>query len=117
MSARDRLDDIKAQWGLKTDIELAKKLEVSKITLDKWLVRDKIPDKIELKIRLLSQNTASDGYSEKERQIIDSFRKLPLERQDMYFHRILGDALEYETMTNPLGGNLSGSGVSKQKTS
>jgi len=117
VSARGKLDEIKVQWGLKTDVELAKKLEVSKITLDKWIVRDKIPDKIELKIRLMSHQNTGDGLTEKERQIIKSLRKLPEDKQDIYFHRILADALEYETMTNPLGGNLSGIGGKSQKTS
>jgi phage repressor protein C with HTH and peptisase S24 domain len=65
MSAREKLDEIKARWGLKTDVELAKKLEVGKITLDKWLVRDKIPDKIELKIRLMSHQDNKDNSTQK----------------------------------------------------
>ncbi len=68
-------------------------------------------------VKKVKDESYSDGLSEKERQIISSLRKLPEDKQDIYFHRILADALEYETMTNPLGGSLSGIGGKSQKTS
>jgi len=111
----DKIRLLKKKFSVKTDLELAEKLRITVFAVRNWKQRGIIPTKYEL---LLTQEpTGPDNYSEKERQIIESFRKLPPERQDMYFHRILGDALEYETMTNPLGGSLSGIGGKSQKTS
>ena len=50
MTAREELDKIKLEWNLKTDEELAKKLETSKNNIDSWVKRDKIPEKWVLKI-------------------------------------------------------------------
>jgi phage repressor protein C with HTH and peptisase S24 domain len=50
MTAREELDKIKLEWNLKTDEELAKKLETSKNNIDSWIKRDKIPEKWVLKI-------------------------------------------------------------------
>lgn len=56
MKAREKIDEIKQLWGLKTDDELAKKLEISKETINSWLKRDKIPEKWELKIGQMNNN-------------------------------------------------------------
>lgn len=58
MNAREKLDEIKVLWGLRTDEELAKKLEISKETINSWLSRKKIPEKWELKIAQMSNITA-----------------------------------------------------------
>lgn len=50
MNAREKLDEIKVSWGLKTDEDLAKRLEISKETINSWVRRKKIPEKWELKI-------------------------------------------------------------------
>ena len=54
MNAREKLDEIKDLWGLRTDEELAKKLEISKETINSWLSRKKIPEKWLLKIAQMS---------------------------------------------------------------
>lgn len=50
MNAREKLDELKELWGLRTDEELAKKLEISKETINSWIRRKKIPEKWQLKI-------------------------------------------------------------------
>lgn len=50
MNAREKLDKIKADWELRTDEELAKKLEISKETINSWVKRNKIPEKWDLKM-------------------------------------------------------------------
>ncbi|MDD3467902.1 MAG: helix-turn-helix domain-containing protein [Campylobacterales bacterium] len=50
MEAREKLDKIKVEWGLKTDDELANKLGIPKNTLNTWIRRKNIPEKWELKI-------------------------------------------------------------------
>ncbi len=50
MNAREKLNKLKDLWGLRTDSELADFLETSKLNIDSWVKRDKIPEKWELKI-------------------------------------------------------------------
>lgn len=50
MTAREKLDKIKADWHLRTDEELAKKLNIPKETINSWVKRNKLPEKWELKI-------------------------------------------------------------------
>jgi len=45
MTARDFINKIKKEYGLTSDEELALKLGISKYSIDKWIQRDKIPDK------------------------------------------------------------------------
>lgn len=45
MSARKKLDELKVLWGVRTDEELAIKLDTQKTNIDSWVKRDKIPDK------------------------------------------------------------------------
>jgi hypothetical protein len=45
MNARDFLNTIKQELNLQTDEELSKWMGASKASLDKWIQRDKIPDK------------------------------------------------------------------------
>lgn len=51
MNARERLDNIKAMLGVKTDAELSVLLKTKKSNIDSWIKRDKIPEKWELFIR------------------------------------------------------------------
>jgi len=45
MTAREKLNQLKQIWGLRTDKELAKFIGTSKANIDSWVKRDKIPDK------------------------------------------------------------------------
>ena len=56
MTARDKLDELKILWGLRTDEDLAKKINVQKTNLDVWIRRKKIPEKWELKISQMTNN-------------------------------------------------------------
>lgn len=51
MTARERLNEIKNLFGLKTDNELSEFLGTNKLNIDSWVKRDKIPEKWELIIR------------------------------------------------------------------
>nr|DAP45015.1 MAG TPA: Repressor protein CI [Caudoviricetes sp.] len=59
MSAREKLNELKELWGVKTDNELAYFLETSKLNIDSWVKRDKIPEKWELKIRQMHDNKSN----------------------------------------------------------
>ena len=59
MSAREKLNELKELWGFKTDNELADFLETSKLNIDSWVKRDKIPEKWELKIRQMHDNKSN----------------------------------------------------------
>ena len=50
MTVRSKLDELKLEWDLSTDKELADKLDTSKGNIDSWVKRDKLPEKWELKI-------------------------------------------------------------------
>lgn len=50
MDAREKLDELKNLWGLRTDEELAEKLDIPKNTINTWVRRKNIPEKWELKI-------------------------------------------------------------------
>lgn len=50
MNARKKLDELKDLWGLRTDEELANKLNIPKNTINTWIRRGSIPEKWELKI-------------------------------------------------------------------
>jgi SOS-response transcriptional repressor LexA len=54
MTAREELDQIKQSWALKTDEELAIKLQTTKFNIDSWVKRNKIPEKWILKIGQMS---------------------------------------------------------------
>ncbi len=119
MNARERLDDIKAQWGLRTDEDLAKKLEIPKETINTWIKRKAIPPKWELKLVQIAPSSTQTPHpqNQKATEMIEAWQTLPVERQDMYYHKIKGEALEHATMSNPLGGSISAFGDLGQKSS
>lgn len=105
MKAREKLNDLKALWGLRTDEELAKKLEISKETINSWIKRDKIPEKWELKIGQMNNivvhieqsvpaNTLKNHIGDREMEILKAFRELSAEKQELYYYKIKGDAVE-----------------------
>ncbi len=106
MSARKKLDETKSLWGLDTDKELAKKLETSKANIDSWVKRDKIPDKWSLIIGQMSNNNnlhplhviekLKNHISDKEVEMLEAYRTLSKRKQDIYYHKILAEALEDE---------------------
>jgi len=51
-----KIDELKALTETSTNIDLAKTLGISASTIQTWRMRDKIPDKIFIKARHLSQN-------------------------------------------------------------
>lgn len=63
MNAREKLDELKDLWGLKTDEELAFKLDTQKTNIDSWVKRDKIPEKWLLKIGQIVPQNKSDMIS------------------------------------------------------
>lgn len=54
MTAREKLNELRQLWALRTDDELAVKLETTKFNIDSWVKRDKIPEKWVLKIGQMS---------------------------------------------------------------
>jgi DNA-binding XRE family transcriptional regulator len=105
MKAREKLNDLKALWGLKTDEELSKKLEISKETINSWIKRDKIPEKWELKIGQMNNiivhveqsvpaNTLNNHIADREMEIIKAFRELSAEKQEVYYYKIKLEAAE-----------------------
>lgn len=63
MSAREKLNELKDLWGLRTDNELADYLGITKFALDNWVKRDKISNEWLLKIGQMTENklTPSDA--------------------------------------------------------
>ncbi len=61
MNARERLDNIKAMLGVKTDAELSVLLKTKKSNIDSWIKRDKIPEKWELFIRQMPYTNIING--------------------------------------------------------
>lgn len=56
MSAREKLNELKDLWGLRTDNELADYLGITKFALDNWVKRDKISNEWLLKIGQMTEN-------------------------------------------------------------
>lgn len=56
MTAREKLNELRQLWALRTDDELAVKLETTKFNIDSWVKRDKIPEKWILKIGQMSSS-------------------------------------------------------------
>lgn len=63
MTAREELDQIKQSWALKTDEELAIKLNTTKFNIDSWVKRNKIPEKWQLIIRQMSNSQLPETVS------------------------------------------------------
>lgn len=63
MNAREKLDELKGLWGLRTDEELAIKLDTQKTNIDSWVKRDKIPEKWLLRIGQIVPQNKSDMIS------------------------------------------------------
>ena len=63
MNARKFLDVIKNELNINTDEELSILLGASKSSLDKWIQRDKVPDKWKfiIKEKLLSESKQQTG--------------------------------------------------------
>ncbi|WP_170020569.1 LexA family transcriptional regulator [Campylobacter sp. RM16190] len=59
MGAREKLNEIKDLWGLRTDIELAERLGVNKFTIDSWIRRDKISNEWLLKIGQMTEKKSN----------------------------------------------------------
>lgn len=59
MNARDKLNELKELWGLKTDNELAETLGVTKYSIDNWVKRDKISNEWLLKISQMTDKTSN----------------------------------------------------------
>jgi len=63
MTAREELDQIKQSWALKTDEELAIKLNTKIFNIDSWVKRNKIPEKWQLIIRQMSNSQLPETVS------------------------------------------------------
>lgn len=64
MNAREKLNKLKDLWGLRTDSELADFLETSKLNIDSWVKRDKIPEKWELKIGQMHESKPASSNAD-----------------------------------------------------
>lgn len=106
-NAREELNKIKDLWGLSTDEEFANKLNISKETVNSWIKRNKIPEKWILKIGQMNQDAkklqtiinAKDilehHISDKELEILKAYRSLPKQRQELIYHKIKAEEIEY----------------------
>ncbi|MCD8212608.1 MAG: transcriptional regulator [Campylobacter sp.] len=57
MNARDEINRLKDLWGLERDSDFANFIKTSKMNVDSWIKRNKIPEKWQLKIRQMHDNT------------------------------------------------------------
>ena len=64
MNAREKLNKLKDLWVLRTDSELADFLETSKLNIDSWVKRDKIPEKWELKIGQMHESKPASSNAD-----------------------------------------------------
>jgi len=119
MEARERLDELKLYWGLRTDEELAKKIGTPKTNLDVWVRRKSIPEKWELKISQMSNNASKEEHilDPQSAKLLKAWQSLPAEKKEMHFHKIMGDALEHEVMSNPIHSVRTATSSTSQKTS
>ncbi len=61
MTVREELDELKFQLKIKTDSALAEYLGVSPSALTKWLSRDDLPYKWQIKIQTIKNNKNENG--------------------------------------------------------
>lgn len=108
MSA-ERLKEIRKHIGLNQN-ELAEKLEIQPhrirdVENEKQKISVEIAQKIEEKFYIsgwwlltgegeMIKNGAAESLSENEKKIIYSYRKLPAERQEWYYFKIIAESLD-----------------------
>lgn len=107
--------------------ELAKKLGVSvrqivNLENGKTPIRDIYIEKITTFLNIKEEEKEvedNSGLTEREHKLLEAYRSLPAEKKEMYFYKIMGDALEHEVMSNPIGGANARTATSttSQKTS
>lgn len=101
MNAREKLDELKDLWGLRTDEELANKLDTQKTNIDVWVRRKKIPEKWELKISqmtdignkrdLVSLNFYDDIYASAGYGAVnDDYQPTKMEFDRNFLEKVLG---------------------------
>lgn len=92
------IERLRKKFELKNETQVAQLLQVEQNTLSSWKKRGKIPYE---KLDIVAQNNnlsldwilsgeASQDYSE----LIQNFKSLPEDKQEVYFLRIKADALE-----------------------
>jgi len=50
-------------------------------------------------------------------KLLKAWQSLPAEKKEMYFYKIMGDALEHEVMSNPIQSTRTATSSTSQKTS
>ena len=73
MDVRNYLNELKIKFDIKNDTQLAKELSVSKSAFDKWIVRNKIPERI---LKDLVKKDYFDSFSSKTIKINHISNKL-----------------------------------------
>lgn len=93
------VERLRKKFELKNETQVAKLLQVEQNTLSSWKKRGKIPYE---KLDIIAQNNnlsldwILDGSETEETltELIQNFKSLPKEKQEVYFLRIKADALE-----------------------
>lgn len=83
MSARDFLNAVKQELNLDTDKELSKYIGASKSSLDKWVQRNKVPDKWKLIIKEKIEKR-SNNYN--QHKVIDDKKHSSIVNGDIHIN-------------------------------
>lgn len=116
MKVREYINKIKEQYKLVSDEQLAVKIGVSKASIDKWIQRNKVPDKWIVVLgqyvleedtnihKILIPNQINSHISNIELEILEAYRELPKVDQEIFYFRIKGAAAEARKKSEELHG-------------
>lgn len=106
MKVRDFVNTLKEKYNLSSDEQLAVHLGVTKASIDKWIQRNKVPDKWMLKLgqiepednmsysTVVIPNKLNFHLSAKEIEILQAYRELDKEDQEIFYHKLKAAAAE-----------------------
>jgi hypothetical protein len=106
LKVRDFVNTLKEKYNLSSDEQLAVHLGVTKASIDKWIQRNKVPDKWMLKLGQIEQednmshtqiiipSQLSFNLSNKEIEILQAYRELEKEDQEIFYHKLKAAAAE-----------------------
>lgn len=106
MKVREYINKIKEQYKLVSDEQLAVKIGVSKASIDKWIQRNKVPDKWMVILgqdvlqedtnihKILIPNQINSHISNIELEILEAYRELSKVDQEIFYFKIKGAAAE-----------------------
>lgn len=106
MNVREILNEFKKEHGIKTDEELAEKLDTKKMNIDKWIQRNILPAKWQMELQNknvlvginngnMTINTSTFNHSEQVRAIIELLQYAP----PFYLDQIKGKLEKFKSMT------------------